>query len=640
MDTSLSRRLFSRTTVAVIVLVLVGLVGASAYTFFLDRKIQSVSLGSLRMASWGLAQLANESYEFDKELELVSQGVGDIDELTLRYDILWSRYNYLMSSEEARFTRDQLDNEATLRELFNEFKTIEPDFLLLVTDPEPTRTARLLQQWQIQRNHIHELMINNFVGDETSNLMRGIEQSRDRLSRFRFITLGSIIFSLLYLLFTVRYFRKWNRINSLTGLPNERCLHDYRELHFDQVMIVCVIRDYQSLVSDFPSEQVEDIIREFVLRLKEMTTDRDVFAHIAPGQFLLMVTLPKGQSVLGCVQAMHQHTVFEWQAVNNNMQISGLFGAAYSLANEAQDFAEYHRYATRALALAQIKGAGLPYAVFDDDSLMLLKQEKEIYRQLVQLFRGEVTQLQLSMAYQPIVAVDDVVSVTGVEALLRCKNGQHDPINPRQIVDICERNGLGVRLCHWVFNEVSRQCCNLYSNLGFTGTISINLNPAMLRPELVQDVEKYLLGNGLPAAAICLEITEDNAALNFDTINNLMTELHGKGIQFALDDFGTGHSSLTYIRELAIDRIKIDRAFVEDIEKDEDKARFLASIIAMAQQAYITTTVVEGIENEHQWQLLQPMGKVQVQGYYAYRPMPVFELMELLATQQVKRQSA
>lgn len=630
-DTSLSRRLFSRTTTAVIVMVIVGLMGASVYTLMLDRKLQSVSLGSLRMASWGLTQLANESYEFDKALELVARNVGETDELTLRYDVLWSRYDYLLHSIESRFTRNQLDNEVKLEELFDEFKNIESDLLLLGSAPETARTHQFLEQWQAQREAIRQLMVSNFVGNETNNLMRGFQQSRDRLANLRFATLGSILFLLVYLLLALHHFRKWNRINSLSGLPNERYLHELRELPFDRVLIACEIYNYQSLVSGFNKDHVEDIIREFVSRLKSLTSDRDMLMHIAPGEFVLMVRLHKHQSVLDCIQAIQQKTAFEWRLAESTLDVSGSFGAAYSLASQAQDFAEYHRYATR--ALAQSKSAEVPYTIFDDAALKLLTLEQKLYQQLLLFFRGEMTPLTLSLVYQPIVAIGDATRITGVEALLRCTSDEETVISTRQIVDICEHNGLGIQLGRWVFHEVSRQCCNLYINLDFAGSVSINLNPAMLRPELVQDVETYLLAQGLPASSICLEITEDNAALNFQTMNHLIAVLKTSGIQFALDDFGTGHSSLAYIRELAVDRIKIDQAFVEGIEKDEDKANFLASIIAMAQQAY-ATIIVEGLENECQWQLVQRMGQVLVQGYYAYRPLTILQLMNLLAAQQ------
>jgi EAL domain-containing protein (putative c-di-GMP-specific phosphodiesterase class I)/GGDEF domain-containing protein len=636
-DTSLSRRLFSRTTTAMIVIVIVGLVGASAYTYMLDRKIQSVSLEILRMASWGLAQLASESYEFDKALELVAQNVGEVEALMLRYDVLWSRYNYLLNSVEARFTRNQLNNEAELEELFGDFKGIESDLLLLTSAPKAVRSQQLLAKWQLQRDGIRQLLFDNFVGDETNNLIRGFQQSRDRLANLRFATLGSIVFLLVYLLLALHYFRKWNRINSLSGLPNERCLHDLQELPFDCVLISCEIRDYQAMVSYFDKDQVGDIIKVFVDRLTSLTSERDALMHIAPGEFVLMLRLHKGQSVLDCIQAAQQKTTFEWQLAESIMEISALFGAAYSLASHAQDFAEYHRYATR--ALTQSKSAKLAYTVFDDAALTLLMLEQKLYRQLSLFFRGEMTSLKLSLVYQPIVSIEDATLITGFEALLRCTGDKEIVIGPRQIVDICEHNGLGIQLGRWVFNEVSLQCRNLYINLGFTGTVSINLNPAMLRPELVQDVNKYLLDQGLPASSICLEITEDNAALNFHIINNVIAALKPSGIEFALDDFGTGHSSLAYIRELAVNLIKIDRAFVKDIENDEGKARFLASIIAMAQQAYATTTVVEGIENECQWHLVQRMGQVLVQGYHAYRPLTILQLMQLLAAQHADTKS-
>ena len=92
--------LFSRTTVVFLFLIVLLLLGGSFYTYFQDRKLQSVSLSTIRMASWNLAQLGNEASAFDRELSLAANGVGDPDELTLRYDVLWSRYDYLLTGDE------------------------------------------------------------------------------------------------------------------------------------------------------------------------------------------------------------------------------------------------------------------------------------------------------------------------------------------------------------------------------------------------------------------------------------------------------------------------------------------------------------------------------------------------------------
>jgi EAL domain-containing protein (putative c-di-GMP-specific phosphodiesterase class I) len=126
-----------------------------------------------------------------------------------------------------------------------------------------------------------------------------------------------------------------------------------------------------------------------------------------------------------------------------------------------------------------------------------------------------------------------------------------------------------------------------------------------------------------------MEITEDNAALEFQRINPLIEELRDLGVMFALDDFGTGHSSLEYVRELKVDRLKIDRCFVDGIENDEDKARFLGSIIAMAGQVYMES-VIEGVENEAQWRMVERLGGKLIQGYHAYKPMPFNDYMEVL----------
>jgi EAL domain-containing protein (putative c-di-GMP-specific phosphodiesterase class I) len=126
-----------------------------------------------------------------------------------------------------------------------------------------------------------------------------------------------------------------------------------------------------------------------------------------------------------------------------------------------------------------------------------------------------------------------------------------------------------------------------------------------------------------------MEITEDNAALEFGVINDLVAQLHKLGVSFALDDFGTGHSSLQYVRELKVDRLKIDRCFVEGIEHSKDKARFLGSIIAMAEQADMKS-VVEGVETEAQWNLVRELGGTLIQGFYLHKPMPIQNYTRLL----------
>lgn len=240
----------------------------------------------------------------------------------------------------------------------------------------------------------------------------------------------------------------------------------------------------------------------------------------------------------------------------------------------------------------------------------------------------------LRLVYQPIVSASDVNLVTGgAEVLLRCEHERLGFIPPNRVVELCECYGLGgEQLGCWLFRRVAAETRQLYSGLRYTGNLSINLNPpAMLSMKLIGNVERLLLEPGIPAAALCMEITEDNAALEFGNINDVIEALHGLGITFALDDFGTGHSSLEYVRELKVDRLKIDRCFVEGIELDANKARFLASIVSMANQAFMKSVIEGGVENEPQWQQVQSFGgDVLVQGYYAHKPMSFNDYLGLL----------
>ncbi|MFO8141832.1 MAG: EAL domain-containing protein, partial [Marinobacter sp.] len=320
-------------------------------------------------------------------------------------------------------------------------------------------------------------------------------------------------------------------------------------------------------------------------------------------------------------------TSFGWKISRTVLPISAIMGISKPCTGELIDWASRYQQAHRALAQAQLEGCS--YYINGDDLRRRLAEEQLIHNGLLKFFENEPGALRLHLVYQPIVRSSDRHKLNGAEVLLRCQHQELGFIPPNRIVALCERFGLGVELGRWLFRQIAAETRQLYENFDFFGTLSINLNPAMLTEALIEDVQQLLINAGIPAPAICMEITEDNAALDFASINPLINQLHSKGVTFALDDFGTGHSSLEYVRELKIDRLKIDRCFVDGIEHSQDKARFLGSIIAMAEQAYMES-VVEGVENEAQWQLIAQEGEVLIQGYHAHKPMPFNAYLALI----------
>lgn len=620
------QRLFSRATVVFLFIVVGVLLSASFYTYVQDRKLHSFSLGALRMASWNLARMSNEAGVFDRELALMIKGVGDPEEFMLRYDVLWSRYHYLLNSTESLPTRQHQDNLTRIERLFADLKGLEPQIKTLLTSENPD-WSQLATDWQQQRRDIQMLLADNFVGEEANQLMTGVEASRDRLANLRMLTLGALVAVFIYLAFAITHIRRQSRTDPLTGLPNSNYLQTIKAVDSRESVIVCQIKDLGLIISEYGNETANEVVQAFARKLAKGLGSRDELVQISHGEFLIIAKPGKGQNVEQLAERLVTATTFDWRVYETVIPITGLFGVAPGRKGQSPDWSVRYQEAYRAFAMAQMERKRL--FISSENLEKRLREERIIHTGLVRFLSGEPSSLSLSVVYQPIVSASNLQCITGAEVLLRCRDREIGFIPPNLVVDLCERHGLGVDLGRWLFRQVAKETQQLYGDLGFRGSLSINLNPAMLSEHLVSDVQGLLINEGIPANALCMEITEDNAALDFEHINQLISDLHALGVSFALDDFGTGHSSLEYVRELKVDRLKIDRCFVDGIEHSEDKLRFLGSIIAMAQQVYMKT-VIEGVENQAQWDLIEKQGDVLIQGYFAHKPMPLNDFMGVL----------
>lgn len=622
----LLERLFSRATIIVLFLVVSLLLAASFYTYLQDQKLQEVSIGELRIASWALSQLGSEASALDREIALFASGVGDREELLLRYDILWSRYNYLLNGTESSSTRNHSDNEPRLEGLFGSLKAMEQPLMARLEDTGDG-WADLVADWDQQQASIRQLVADNFVGSEASRLVSDVEDSRDRLANLRVLTLAALAILFTYLALAIIFLRKKARTDPVTGLPNANFLASMQGVSPDKMILACEIREFQLVLSDFGNEGASELVKIFVSKLEKQLRPADQLIQISQSEFLLIVSPARKETTEQTVKRLAEVISFDWSIENSVIHISAVLGVTPPCEEDCKDWNTRYQLAYRALAQAHLEGSR--YHINREDLRERIEEDREIHAGLINFFNNEPGNLRLHLVYQPIVRAENRHFVTGAEVLLRCSGKNIGFVPPNRIVDLCERFGLGVDLGRWLFRQIAAETRQLYSNMGFSGNISINLNPAMLTEDLAKDVQVLLIDGGIPATNLCMEITEDNAALDFYHINRLIRHLHDLGVSFALDDFGTGHSSLEYVRELQVDRLKIDRCFVDGIELSEDKARFLGSIIAMSDQAYMQC-VIEGVENEEQWQLILNMGDVLIQGYHAHRPVPLNDYIGLL----------
>ena len=232
--------------------------------------------------------------------------------------------------------------------------------------------------------------------------------------------------------------------------------------------------------------------------------------------------------------------------------------------------------------------------------------------------------------YQPTVRLDTGV-VSGFEALVRWDHPQRGHLAPAEFIPLAEETGMIVELGRWVLNQACAQAKSwqtMYDDpeLGIT----VNLSPRQfLDPRLIDDVAAVLVGTGLDARALTLEITESVLLNDREQAVACLYRLKALGVRVALDDFGTGYSSLGRLRELPIDVLKIDKAFIDGVANDTESSGLVEAILRMADTLALDT-IAEGVERRDQADQLQRLGSQLVQGYLFSRPLPAAEIPEFL----------
>lgn len=292
-----------------------------------------------------------------------------------------------------------------------------------------------------------------------------------------------------------------------------------------------------------------------------------------------------------------------------------------AVAGREEDMTQWLRRARAAATAARGRRNGRRCVVFDPTVAMQAPERLEMERRL----RGAAARGELLLYYQPQVRVEDR-SVAGYEALMRWASPGVGMVSPGAFIPLAEETGLVVEMGRWALGEACRQA-RLWERQGLPARVGVNVSALQLADAgFVRHVEHALRASGLTPGLLELEITESAVMENRRQVAERMEALRRLGVEFALDDFGTGSSSLAYLKDLPVDRLKVDRSFLSELEGGA--APLLESIIRMAHQLGLPV-IVEGVETERQWAALAVMGADEVQGYLTGRPMPAEEAGKL-----------
>jgi EAL domain-containing protein (putative c-di-GMP-specific phosphodiesterase class I) len=227
----------------------------------------------------------------------------------------------------------------------------------------------------------------------------------------------------------------------------------------------------------------------------------------------------------------------------------------------------------------------------------------------------------------------DVVTgrVAGVEALARWHRPGLGWEPPDRFIPVAEEVGLIDTLGAWVLQRACEQAVHWLQAGLLPVRMAVNVSALQLdQPEFVQTVLHTLHRTGLPAAHLELELTESVMLREMEQTQQTLAQLHAAGVAISIDDFGTGYSSLSYLSRLPLDKLKIDRGFVKDIDSRPSDAVLCKTIVAMARNLGLHVTA-EGVETAAQLRQLAEYGCTHYQGYLFSRPVPGAQLAKLLA---------
>jgi diguanylate cyclase (GGDEF)-like protein len=233
---------------------------------------------------------------------------------------------------------------------------------------------------------------------------------------------------------------------------------------------------------------------------------------------------------------------------------------------------------------------------------------------------------QFLLHYQPILDLADN-RISCCEALVRWRHPQRGLIPPGDFIPVAEQIGLIVQIGEWVLRKACADAAGWPDGV----KVAVNLSPIQMgSANLVPTVVNALAASGLPACRLELEITESVMMQNTDATLAALHRLRELGVKISLDDFGTGFSALSYLRKFPFDKLKIDRAFIADLTRDDDALAIVRAVTSMTKSLRMITTA-EGVETAEQLERVRMLGCDEVQGFFISRPQPVEAMIAVIA---------
>jgi diguanylate cyclase (GGDEF)-like protein len=379
-------------------------------------------------------------------------------------------------------------------------------------------------------------------------------------------------------------------------------------------------------VNDTLGHEVGDaLLRQVADRLQATLSSGQYAARIGGDEFAIIITDGATNAGASTLAARLIAAICKPFEIGRRPIFVGASIGVSQLPADADTADLLQRHADLALYRAKADGRNR-YQLFDRS----LNDELQRRAMLEQAMREPNLFEQLRVVYQPQFDLRST-RISGAEALLRWHHPKHGQIWPNEFIPIAERTGLILPIGDWVLRESCRQAARWRLEGLPPLTVSVNVSALQFRvgnmPNLVLEA---LAETGLTGDALELEITETALMTHATNPATDMVVLSGMGVGLAIDDFGTGYSSLSYLRQIPVNRIKIDQSFIKDAPASEDASAVAATIVQLAHSLRLEV-VAEGVETRAQLDFVRETGCRFAQGFYFSKPLNPADLIKLVS---------
>jgi len=410
--------------------------------------------------------------------------------------------------------------------------------------------------------------------------------------------------------------------DALTGLPNRTLLRDRVEQAIlvaqrDETVLALLIMDldrFKEVNDTLGHHTGDELLRQVGLRVRKILRASDTVARMGGDEFGVVLPMVADAQQASRVAQLLVKTLEQPFTVNGHAVSIGASIGITMYPEHGTDVETLLRQADVAMYIAKRGATG--HAVYswlrdghDPDRLNLVGELRE-----------GIERNELVLHYQPKLSLR-----TGdcgrVEALVRWQHPRHGLMQPDQFIPLAEQTGLIKPLTRWVLETALRQC-RAWHDSGLDIVVGVNLSMRNLHdPELVEQVVELLKTTGVQPASLKLEVTESTLMTDPQRALAALTRFRDIGVEVAIDDFGTGHASLSYLKQMPVSEIKLDRSFVSDMRTDKQDYTIVRSTIELAHDLGLRV-IAEGVEDQATWDLLVELGCDLAQGYYMSRPLP------------------